>query len=74
MTTKRKHSDKGVVESEKQARITEPDVTNEYVGFSLQTSTTASVPVEDGNIGEQDFFNKVHNILITGRRVCTVLD
>ena len=73
MASKRKHNDGGLAigGAEKQARTNEPDVRNEYCGFSLQTWSTATepiIPMEDGSIRDQDFFTKY----VAKRRPCII--
>jgi hypothetical protein len=72
MASKRKHNE-GDNDSFgtdlKQTRTSVSDILNEYRGFSLQKDASEwEIPVEDGKIGDQEFFDKY----VAKRQPCVI--
>jgi hypothetical protein len=72
MASKRKHNegdDDSIGTDLKQARTSVSDTLNEYRGFSLQKDANRwEIPVEDGIIGDQEFFDKY----VAKRQPCVI--
>ena len=72
MASKRKHDEDdndSIGTESKQVRTSVSDILNEYRGFSLQNDENKwEIPLEDGKIGEQEFFDKY----VAKRKPCVI--